>query len=38
MNNMAELITVAKYCRRWDDRLFVVCVFNNEDPHQVTWE
>jgi pyruvate dehydrogenase (quinone) len=38
MNNMAELITVAKYWRNWADRRCVVCVFNNEDLNQVTWE
>jgi pyruvate dehydrogenase (quinone) len=38
MNNMAELITVMKYWRRWSDPRFIVCVFNNEDLNQVTWE
>ncbi|WP_299820609.1 thiamine pyrophosphate-requiring protein [uncultured Jannaschia sp.] len=38
MNNMAEMITVAKYWRRWADPRFVVCVFNNQDLNQVTWE
>ena len=38
MNNMAELITVAKYWRKWANPTFVVCVFNNEDLNQVTWE
>ncbi len=38
MNNMAELITVAKYCDRWPDKRFVVCVFNNQDLNEVTWE
>jgi pyruvate dehydrogenase (quinone) len=38
MNNMAELITIAKYCDRWPDRRLVVCVFNNEDLNEVTWE
>src|SRR5690242_9245272 len=38
MNNMAELITAAKYWRCWRDPRFVVCVFNNEDLNQVTWE
>jgi pyruvate dehydrogenase (quinone) len=38
MNNMAELITVAKYWRRWADRRWIVCVFNNQDLNQVTWE
>ena len=38
MNNMAELITVAKYWRNWTDKRWIVCVFNNEDLNQVTWE
>ena len=38
MNGMAELITVAKYHRRWANQCFVVCVLNNEDLNQVTWE
>ncbi len=38
MNNMAELITVAKYWREWPDHRWIVCVFNNEDLNQVTWE
>ena len=38
MNNMAELITIAKYWRRWSDHRCIVCVFNNEDLNQVTWE
>src|SRR5690242_7955895 len=38
MNNMSELITVAKYWREWSNRTWVVCVFNNQDLNQVTWE
>ncbi|GAA3065282.1 thiamine pyrophosphate-requiring protein [Rhizobium viscosum] len=38
MNNMAEMITVAKYWQGWQDACFVICVFNNEDLNQVTWE
>jgi pyruvate dehydrogenase (quinone) len=38
MNNMAELITVAKYWRQWSNPRWVVCVFNNQDLNQVTWE
>jgi pyruvate dehydrogenase (quinone) len=38
MNNMAELITIAKYYERWPDKRLVVCVFNNEDLNEVTWE
>jgi pyruvate dehydrogenase (quinone) len=38
MNNMAELITIAKYWREWANPHCVVCVFNNQDLNQVTWE
>ena len=38
MNNMAELITVQKYWKSWANPAWVVCVFNNEDLNQVTWE
>ena len=38
MNNMAELITVAKYWREWENPRWIVCVFNNQDLNQVTWE
>jgi pyruvate dehydrogenase (quinone) len=38
MNNMAELITVAKYWRRWPNHKWICCVWNNEDLNQVTWE
>ena len=38
MNNMAELVTVAKYWKEWPNPVWVVCVFNNEDLNQVTWE
>jgi pyruvate dehydrogenase (quinone) len=38
MNNMAELITVAKYRSRWANQTWIVCVYNNEDLNQVTWE
>jgi pyruvate dehydrogenase (quinone) len=38
MNNMAELITVAKYWEQWSNRTWICCVFNNEDLNQVTWE
>ncbi|MGH7029294.1 MAG: thiamine pyrophosphate-requiring protein [Stellaceae bacterium] len=38
MNNMAELITVAKYWRQWDSPHWICGVFNNEDLNQVTWE
>ncbi|EKS9797951.1 MULTISPECIES: thiamine pyrophosphate-requiring protein [Burkholderia] len=38
MNNMAELITVAKYWRQWADPRWICMVLNNEDLNQVTWE
>lgn len=38
MNNMSELITVAKYWRTWADPRWICCVWNNEDLNQVTWE
>jgi pyruvate dehydrogenase (quinone) len=38
MNNLAELITVQKYWSRWHDPRLVVCVFNNGDLNEVTWE
>lgn len=38
MNNMAELVTVAKYWRDWANPVWAVCVFNNGDLNQVTWE
>ncbi|VVQ25591.1 Putative thiamine pyrophosphate-containing protein YdaP [Pseudomonas fluorescens] len=38
MNNMAELITVAKYWRQWASPKWICAVFNNEDLNQVTWE
>ncbi|KVL28354.1 thiamine pyrophosphate-binding protein [Burkholderia territorii] len=38
MNNMAELITVAKYWRQWPDPRWICMVLNNEDLNQVTWE
>ncbi len=38
MNGMAELLTVAKYWKKWADPRFIVCVLNNRDLNQVTWE
>lgn len=38
MNNMAELITVAKYWKEWSDHRWICMVLNNEDLNQVTWE
>jgi pyruvate dehydrogenase (quinone) len=38
MNGMNELITVKRYWARWSNPTLVVCVFNNQDLNQVTWE
>jgi pyruvate dehydrogenase (quinone) len=38
MNGLNELITIAKYHQRWSNQTLVVCVFNNQDLNQVTWE
>lgn len=38
MNGMAEMITVKRYWERWSNPTLVVCVFNNQDLNQVTWE
>lgn len=38
MNNMAELITIQKYWQQWANPRLVICVFNNQDLNQVTWE
>ena len=38
MNNMAELITVSKYWKRWADPRWICMVLNNQDLNQVTWE
>jgi pyruvate dehydrogenase (quinone) len=38
MNGLNELITVAKYWRRWADPRFIVLVLNNRDLNMVSWE
>lgn len=38
MNGMAELITIARYWREWEDPRLVVAVLHNNDLNQVTWE
>jgi pyruvate dehydrogenase (quinone) len=38
MNGSAELLTIAKYWKRWSDPRLVVMVLNNHDLNQVTWE
>jgi pyruvate dehydrogenase (quinone) len=38
MNGMNELITMKRYWERWANPTLILCVFNNEDLNQVTWE
>jgi pyruvate dehydrogenase (quinone) len=38
MSGLNELITIAKYWRRWSNPTLVVLVLNNRDLNQVTWE
>ena len=38
MAGLAELVTVAHRWREWADPRFVVCVFNNGDLAEVSWE
>jgi pyruvate dehydrogenase (quinone) len=38
MNGLAELITVAARWPEWKDHRFVVCVLNNRDQAEVSWE
>ncbi|RDV08658.1 thiamine pyrophosphate-requiring protein [Arthrobacter sp. RT-1] len=38
MAGIAELVTVAHRWRQWQDPRFVVCVFNNRELTEVTWE
>ncbi|MBO8500524.1 thiamine pyrophosphate-requiring protein, partial [Staphylococcus aureus] len=38
MNNMAELITVSKYWKRWKSSKWICMVLNNQDLNEVTWE
>ena len=38
MNGISELVTIAKYWRRWADPRLVVLVLNNRDLAYVTWE
>jgi pyruvate dehydrogenase (quinone) len=38
MNGMAELVTAAKYHHKWPNQTFVICVLQNDDLNQVTWE
>jgi pyruvate dehydrogenase (quinone) len=38
MNGMAELLTIARYWKEWQDPRLVVVVLHNNDLNQVTWE
>jgi pyruvate dehydrogenase (quinone) len=38
MNGMNELLTIKRYHEQWPDQRLVICVFNNQDLNQVTWE
>jgi pyruvate dehydrogenase (quinone) len=38
MNGMAELLTIAKYWKTWQDPRLVILVLHNNDLSQVTWE
>ncbi|MDX1583042.1 MAG: thiamine pyrophosphate-requiring protein [Thermoanaerobaculia bacterium] len=38
MNGINGMITVAKYWKEWKDPRLIVCVLNNRDLNQVTWE
>jgi pyruvate dehydrogenase (quinone) len=38
MIGINSLIDVARYHERWSNQVFVVCVLNNRDLNQVTWE
>jgi pyruvate dehydrogenase (quinone) len=38
MNGNAELLTIAKYWKRWADPRLIILVLNNRDLNQVTWE
>lgn len=38
MNGLAELLTINRYRREWDELPFIICVFGNGDLNQVTWE
>jgi pyruvate dehydrogenase (quinone) len=38
MNGMAELLTIARYWRDWDDARLITVVLHNNDLNEVTWE
>jgi pyruvate dehydrogenase (quinone) len=38
MNGNAELLTIKRYWKHWQDPRFVILVLHNNDLNQVTWE
>jgi len=38
MNGLNGVITIGKYWQHWQDPRLIVCVLNNHDLNQVTWE
>lgn len=38
MNGLNGVITISKYWRHWSDPRLIICVLNNQDLNQVTWE
>jgi pyruvate dehydrogenase (quinone) len=38
MNGLNELITIARYWKRWTDPRLIILVLNNRDLNLVTWE
>ncbi|NKX54342.1 thiamine pyrophosphate-requiring protein [Arthrobacter mobilis] len=38
MSGLAELVTVGRMWKQWQDPRFVVCVLNNRELTEVTWE
>jgi pyruvate dehydrogenase (quinone) len=38
MNGLNEMLTVAKYWKKWSDPRLIFLVLNNRDLNQVTWE
>ncbi len=38
MNGINGMITISKFWKEWDDPHLIVCVLNNRDLNQVTWE
>lgn len=38
MTGMAELITVSRLWRKWENPVFAICILNNLDLAEVSWE